>query len=463
NDSQDDVTIFAHTFYIIYENISILKQIQEDEEYINSLYQFIQDGFVKCWKKVPMAEVKQFDEIDVSADTISEIEKALAKADIAYEKFVNSKQSKSSSRKIKQKNQSAIKSENFSSVQSSQKAKTKSQSLGSLPKTSNTKSISTATINPIRQGRVHSEAVILRKRAKSWLPKVSGSFQESAKRSLKSQSVAEQTELSPCIYNSNKSNSSITLELNETTLKRVKDVVALSRSMETYAEEALISFKDQTAQKDFLNYCENLLYHDPSNVELPRHFFSHNLPELTLLFDQFTKIYEVIDWSIATPRQHHWRCSMLKNFSALFNIAESFKPIVIERSETFNTISHDKISDETFPSLETLWKAYVCTGRELPSSYADPPVEIPSRRCRLALGSAIFPNTPKSRQDFEEMLDFWVEIFHLQRRLQILEFVEKQLPHWLRFIANQPSEKASTLRLLCQIACDCFPVAVVSK
>lgn len=36
------------------------------------------------------------------------------------------------------------------------------------------------------------------------------------------------------------------------------------------------------------------MYHDPSNVEFSRHFFSHNLPELTFLFDQFTRIYEVI-------------------------------------------------------------------------------------------------------------------------------------------------------------------------
>ncbi|KAM3180449.1 hypothetical protein ACTXT7_016257 [Hymenolepis weldensis] len=439
---------------------SILQQIQEDEEYIDCLYQFIQDGFIKCWKEVPMTEVEKFDEPGVPADTISEIEKALAKAEIAYEKFVNSKQSKNSSRKIMQKNQNSIKSEKLPSVQNSQKAKTKSQSLSSLPKTSSTKSFSTVAVNSSRQGRIHSEAVILRKRAKSWLSsRVSESFQESAKHSLKSQSVSKQTELSPCIYNSNKSNSSITLELNENTLKRVKDVIALSRSMETYAEEALISSKDSTAQKDFLNYCENLFYQDPSNVEFSRHFFSHNLPELTYLFDQFTKIYEVVDWNIAAPRQHHWRRSMLENFSALFNIAESFKPILIERSETFNTISHNKIPDDTFPSVETLWKAYVCTGRELPSSYTDPPIEIPSRRCRLTLGSAIFPNSPKSRQDFEEMLHFWVEIFHLQRQLQILEFVEKQLPHCLRFIANQPrpvfanySEKASTLRLLCQIA-----------
>lgn len=73
-------------------------------------------------------------------------------------------------------------------------------------------------------------------------------------------------------------------------------------------------------------------------------------------------LYMISDWNIATPRQHHWRRSMLENFSALFNIAESFKSILIERSETFNTISHNEISDDAFPSLETLWKAYVCTG-----------------------------------------------------------------------------------------------------
>lgn len=101
-----------------------------------------------------MTEVEQFDETDVSADTISEIEKVLAKAEIAYEKFVNSKQSKNSFRKIKQKNQSAIKSENLPSVLSSQKTKTKSQSLSSLPKTSSTKSISTVAVDSSRQGRM---------------------------------------------------------------------------------------------------------------------------------------------------------------------------------------------------------------------------------------------------------------------------------------------------------------------
>nr|CDS27286.1 hypothetical protein HmN_000732200 [Hymenolepis microstoma] len=407
---------------------------------------------------------EQSEAANVSDDIISEIELALAKAQIAYEKSASSKQSNSSSRKIKQKNQNSIMPEKPLSVQKSQKVNLKSHSHNSLPKTSCTDTNSAVAVNFPRQVRAPSKVVILRKRAKSWLSSETlENFTDSSKDSFSSQTISKQTELSSHIYNSNKPNPPVALELNETTFQRINDVIALSKSMETYAEEALIGYKNSAAQMDFLNLCGNLVTHVPYNIEYSRYFFSHKLSELTMLFDQFTRIYKVVDWNIATPRQHHWRHSMLENFLALFNIAELFKPILIGKSEEFSATSHNEILDDAFPSLETLWKAYVCTGSELPSSYADPPVEVPSRGCRLTLGSAIFPNSSKSRQDFDEMLDFWAEIFHLQRRLQILDFVEKHLPHWLGYISNQPNEKASTLRLLCQIVCDCFPVTVVNK
>ncbi|VDO13350.1 unnamed protein product [Rodentolepis nana] len=401
---------------------------------------------------------------NISDTIISEIESALSKAKIAYEKSAPYKQSNNSSRKTDEMIKNSVKPKEPSSVRSLQKMKLESLSPSALPKRSYTRTNPAVAVKFPRQGGAPSEAVVLRKKAKSWLSsKTSESFAESSNGSFNSQTFSKQSDRSSYTYNMNKPNPSMSLELNEISLQRIKDIIALSKSMEMYTEEALIGFNDSAAQIDFLNFCGNLVNHVPFNIEYSLHFFSHNLSELTLLFDQFTKIYEVVDWNVATPRQHHWRRVMLENFLALFNIAESFKPILIGKPEESNATSLNEILGDEFPSLETLWKAYVCTGRELPLSYADPPVEFPSRRCRLTIGSAIFPSSSKSRQDFEEMLDFWSEIFHLQRRLQILNFVEKQLPLWLGCSADKSRIKASTLRLLCQIACDCFPVTVVNN
>ncbi|VDM33460.1 unnamed protein product [Hydatigera taeniaeformis] len=165
------------------------------------------------------------------------------------------------------------------------------------------------------------------------------------------------------------------------------------------------------------------------------------------------------DWSVATPGQHQWRNQMLENFVALFNIAMHFKPILLGDENTAVKIANPPKQKDFAPSMETIWRAYVCSGQKVPS-YTDPPIEIPSRAFRLTLGPAVFSNHPEVYRDFQQMVGLWSDILHLQRRLQCLDYIESRLPHWLRLIAEQPTEKASTLRLLCQIACDCYPVTI---
>ncbi|KAM7541916.1 hypothetical protein Aperf_G00000005379 [Anoplocephala perfoliata] len=449
----------------VYYFDKILHQIKSDEEYFEHLYRIIQTGLIDSVKKVPLPiEEKPEEEIDVSEKIVSEIENALSKAQIAYEEsmksvFVNN----SALNKAKQKAKSGAKQREASSLKGSRESKMQSRIPKDASKCNRNKSSLISSANHSRHGVIKSEAAVLRKRAKSWLP--SKSFDTRPEYGgivTQTPSTLKEIDSSSYLYHLNPKNSSppSTLELDENTLQRVNDVIALSKSLDKYSEETLQSLKDSTAQKDFLAYCDSLKNLDECDLDIYRRFFAHNLPKLITLFDQFMKIMDVVDWKIATLNQHQWRGSLLGNFAALFNIADSFRPLLLDDSAVSNGSVVSESPKDSFPSMETLWNAYVCTGQNLPSSYSDPPIDVPSRGCRLTLGPAVFPNNSRSHQDFEEMLDLWSDVFHLQKRLQILDFFEKRLPQWLESIAHQPSERASTLRLLCQIACDCFPVTV---
>ncbi|KAL5105401.1 hypothetical protein TcWFU_002990 [Taenia crassiceps] len=233
-------------------------------------------------------------------------------------------------------------------------------------------------------------------------------------------------------------------------------------SVERFSKEAHLSTKDTSARDNFIAYCNSLSPNTSGNMDISisRRYFAENLPKLVELLEQFFQVLDVIDWNVATTGQHQWRDQMLNNFVALFNIAEHFKPLLLGDVNTSVKTAGPPRQRDSAPSIETIWRAYVCSGQKVPASYTEPPVEIPSRGFRLTLGPAVFSYHPEVHRDLQQMVDLWSDIFCLQRRLQLLDYMETRLPHWLRLIAEQPTEKASTLRLLCQIACDCYPVTI---
>ncbi|CDI96808.1 conserved hypothetical protein [Echinococcus multilocularis] len=251
-------------------------------------------------------------------------------------------------------------------------------------------------------------------------------------------------------------------DFDSNTTKRVNDVIALSKSVEIFSKEGQLSANDTSARESFLAYCSNLFRNIYGDIDtsISRPYFAKNLPKLVELLEQFFRVLDVVDWNVAAPRQRQWRDQMLENFIALFNIAEHFKPLLLGNESTCVKAANPSRQKDSAPSIETIWRAYVYSGQKLPSSYAEPPIEIPSRAFRLTHGPAVFSNHPEVHHDLHQMVDIWGDIFRLQRRLQFLDYIENRLPHWLRLIAEQSTEKASALHLLCQIACDCYPVMV---
>lgn len=53
---------------------------------------------------------------------------------------------------------------------------------------------------------------------------------------------------------------------------------------------------------------------------------------------------------------------MLENFVALFNIAEHFKPFLLGDEPTAVKIADPPRQRDSAPSIETIWRAYVCSG-----------------------------------------------------------------------------------------------------
>lgn len=53
---------------------------------------------------------------------------------------------------------------------------------------------------------------------------------------------------------------------------------------------------------------------------------------------------------------------MLDNFAALFKIADAFRHLLLDKSDNSNLSAVSESPEDSFPSVETLWRAYVCTG-----------------------------------------------------------------------------------------------------
>ncbi len=78
----------------------------------------------------------------------------------------------------------------------------------------------------------------------------------------------------------------------------------------------------------------------------------------------------------------------------------------------------------------------ILLGNEVLQPFADPS-RIPSRAYRLTEGPAVFASHKRCKLDLLEMTDMWSDIFHAQRELAQLDFIEKRLPSWLQAIDKQ--------------------------
>ncbi|EUB55365.1 hypothetical protein EGR_09771 [Echinococcus granulosus] len=452
---------------------SILYSIFVEERRAEDLYQDIRSGLKRSVVRVEKDKDKVEKGGDLSGSLILEIENALSKAKIALEKseLMAEKASKISKQTIGNP-QAYRKPQKMPYTVDLNKPKSQMEMVNRSITSGNHKCDSTTSKHRVRTERAPSEVDLLRRRAQSWL---STSFFDNSQADVaESDNFAQESTGSPkVVAPTNRSLTTKAQNINDlegkdywdfdsNTIKRINDVIALSKSVEIFSKEGQLSANDTSARESFLAYCSNLFRDISGDIDtsVARPYFAKNLPKLVELLEQFFRVLDVVDWNVAAPGQRQWRDQMLENFIALFNIAEHFKPLLLGNESTCVKAANPSRQKDSAPSIETIWRAYVYSGQKLPSSYAEPPIEIPSRAFRLTHGPAVFSNHPEVHRDLHQMVDIWGDIFRLQRRLKFLDYIENRLPHWLRLIAEQSTEKASALRLLCQIACDCYPVMV---
>ncbi|VDK20457.1 unnamed protein product [Taenia asiatica] len=380
---------------------SILNSICIEEQKAEDLYQDIRTGFKKSVVQVKRKEDEGEKEEELSESLIQEIENALSKARLALEKSElraeKSNKISNQSTNYSQLDKKALKTPNRVN---SDKSKSQRQTVVRGITSDINKCISSTSKNRprIERARVQAQNINGPKTTDCW-------------------------------------------ELNPNVVERINDVIALSKSVEEFSKEAHLSTKDTSARDSFLAYCNSLSSNTSGDIDIliSRRYFAENLPKLLELLKQFFQVLDVIDWNVATPGQHQWRDQMLENLIALFNIAEHFKPLLLGDENTTVKIADPPRQRDSAPSIETIWRAYVCSGQKVPASYTDPPVEIPSRGFRLTFGPAVFSNDPEVHRDLQQMVDLWSDIFRLQRRLRFLDYIETRLLHWLRLIAEQPT------------------------
>uniref|UniRef100_A0A5K3G3K8 Protein kinase domain-containing protein n=1 Tax=Mesocestoides corti TaxID=53468 RepID=A0A5K3G3K8_MESCO len=454
----------------------MLQELIVEEQELDELHRKIQVGFKKSLVRVNINEERSDTTNEqLPANLLSELETALSRARIAYESYQSKAKSHPHSKQPACDPPPQTKPVHPPKVAASNDTPKRQPSVGRKFKPAHT----TAPYNTFKERpqnrRPLSGVTMLRRKAKSW---VSGSPRNNSASQTTQKcpqdhsppdstscpvKVIKESTFVPTSSGSRKPeekpSNSCRYELHLTADERVRDIISLSKSLKTYAEEAQISSGDPTPRLRFQEYCESIGNSNEFDLSRAQRYLEANLPEVISLFENFSQILDVIDWNVATEGQWLWRNQMLENFLAIFDIAEYFKPRLLGNVDECGGVPELAASGSS-PKIETIWKAYVCSGgqRQSPSS-SEPPV-IPSRSFCLTHGPAVLVKDNSAQRDLLDMVDMWRDIFHLQRQLRQLEYIEKRLPDWLQMIAEQQSEKASTLRLLCSIACGCLPVTL---
>ncbi|BHF62971.1 hypothetical protein SprV_0200596000 [Sparganum proliferum] len=263
------------------------------------------------------------------------------------------------------------------------------------------------------------------------------------------------------------SHCTVTFHLDTEVKKRVDQVLLLSENMERIAG-LLKTNQESVSRKKLLEHIEKLgddASEEP-DTRLMRLCVALTLPKVTNLFEEFRKICDVIDWELATEKQRSWKQQMIESFRGLSTAIWRLKPILLADLGSADSNGGDHEPEKSFitparpeyePTLDTIWRAYVCAGEDIDPHTPRSPL---SRGHLLSAGPTIFQSA--SPADLEDLLDLWQDIIHTQRELHLLTFFEERLPHWLHQLSLQTSNQASTFREICGLILGCPPVALAN-